>query len=188
MNRPVIYGAVVLVVGLGLLLFLKPEVPKAPAPPAVPTRDVPAASPPDAPPAPAVPKPKLVLPVEDASDAGPAADAAPEPKGPFTTNLGEHRILLRERDGRFIEISAKLVTDDRETWRELRGRRRELVRMMFFLGTHRAADGAQADVGGEQFRADLQARFANVIRSSGWKLVIDRFEVIEVPEKDAGAE
>ncbi len=188
MNKGVVVGGLVLLGALAWLLMSKPD--------PQPTRAVPEAKSPVVAPA-AVPdastlaaKPKRTPDARAA--ATPVADAAavepdgPVDTGPWTVDLGEHRIHLKERDRRVIEIHAKLTTDSALTVREIRGRRRALVRMMFFLGTHRAADGAASDVGGERFRKQLEERYRNVIKTGPFELVIDRFEVFRLPPKDAG--
>lgn len=186
MNKGVVVGGVVLVGALLWLLLLKPEpVPQTPRPQPV----TPVAAP-----APVVdaavgakPKPK---PVDAAVVAPPDAEIvevdAEKPSGPIVVDLGEHQIHLKERDRRVVEIHAKITTESAITAREIRGRKRNLVRMMFFLGTHRAADSAAADVGGANFKATLEARFRNVIKTGSFQLSFDRFEVFELPDVDAG--
>ncbi len=185
MNKAVMVGGLALVGALAWLLLLRPErAPQAPrAPKTAPAETAPAVKAPSA----VTPQPKPRV----ADSGAPPEDAAMEPdtskaKGPFTVDLGEHRIHLRERDGRVVEIHALLTTSSHATWRELLGRKRSLVRMMFFLGTHRAADGAAADVGGASFKAELAKRFGNVIRTGAFELRFERFEVFQLPPRDAG--
>ncbi len=191
MNKGVLIGGVVLVVALAWLMFLRPDpTPRAPTV----TPKTPTAAPvaPDTSPPPVRPAPKTPVANVDAgaaaADAGlTVPDAEAKPKGPFTVDLGEHRIHLRERDGRVVEIHAKLKTNEHVVWREILGRKRSLIRMMFFLGTHRAADGAANDVGGASFKATLEERFGNVIRTGDFELVFERFEVFKLPPKAADA-
>ena len=114
----------------------------------------------------------------------PEPDAAVE-KGPFEIELGEHKVLLRQRDGRYLRMVPVLVTSKPVTRDEIRRRRRELVRMLFFLVSHRDADSV-ADADGEaRLAADLKERFGNVIRTGP----IDRlaFRTFEVVRETADA-
>ena len=156
--------------------------PRAEAPPP------PTASPPSADkPPPAVPPPAAQAPA-DAAAAEVEADAE-APEGPFTYSLGEHEILLMGEGRRFLKLGVTLVMDSAMARDEVRRRRRQLVRMLFFLGSKRQADGAEGAAGRERFERDLKARFGNAIKTGAVNEVeFTRYEVFSRPPPDAGAD
>jgi hypothetical protein len=189
-NKGLIVAGVLLVAALAWLMMVRPDRALTKA---APTVAVPAATPPPVPDAPTPrPRPRPAKAPDASVDVAPAADGAvaeadgAADKGPWTVDLGEHRIHLKERDRRVLEVQVTLTTESKLTIREIRGRRRALIRMMFFLGTHRSADGALSDSGGERFRKDLAERYRNVIKTGEFSLSIERFEVFKLPPKDAG--
>lgn len=116
------------------------------------------------------------------------ADAAVEPpKGPFEVDLGRHTIHLDDPvQRRVLNVRATLVVEQFATSKEVRRRREELVRMMFFLGTHRVPEGAMGPEGRARFRDDLLERYRNVIRSSRVvDLTFSEYEVTVAPAEPA---
>ncbi len=99
-------------------------------------------------------------------DAGPkVADAKAEAEqGPFTVNLGKHKIVLRERD-RALNVALEFVVRDMVTRKEALRQRSRLVRMLFFLGSHRAAEGAISADAEARFEADFLSRIRNVLKT-----------------------
>lgn len=94
-------------------------------------------------------------------DAGP-----PDPGGPVTVDLGHHTIYLNDPvERRVMRFTLRLTVGNGVAAREARLRREELVRMAFFLGSHRVADGAVGQEGRDRFTNDLLERYRNVIRS-----------------------
>jgi flagellar basal body-associated protein FliL len=109
------------------------------------------------------PKPVAVAPDEPPAKAATAVDT---PKGPFTVDLGSHTIQLRDdARKRAVSFTLQVVTQTDETRKELRRRRRDLVRMAYFLGSKRQADGAVGSAGKARFERDLLERFQNVVRT-----------------------
>ena len=102
-------------------------------------------------------------------DAGTVKDAQPSdamPEGPFEFNLGRHKIHLSDPEqGRVLRIGLKVVTPHWRTRKEIARRRMELVRLLFFLGSHRRGDGAVGEEGKARFQADLHERFNNIIKT-----------------------
>jgi hypothetical protein len=94
-------------------------------------------------------------------DAGP-----PDPGGPVTVELGNHTIYLNDPvERRVMRFTLRLTVGNGVAAREARLRREELVRMAFFLGSHRVAEGALGQEGRDRFANDLLDRYRNVIRS-----------------------
>jgi hypothetical protein len=124
-----------------------------------------------------------------AVEAEPDATVDAEPGGPFTVDLGEHEILLKERDGRFLRIGLSAVTPHKVTQKEILRRRRHLVRMLFFLGTRRAADAAAQPGAKTRFGSDLVERLRNVVKTGPIdRLEIRTFEVFHRAPADAAPE
>ena len=111
----------------------------------------------------------VVPPPPSAPDAGMVKDATPSdamPEGPFEIDLGRHKIHLDDPEqGRVARIGLKLVTPHWRTRKEIARRRMELVRLLFFLGSHRRGDGAVGEAGKARFQADLHERFNNIVRT-----------------------
>lgn len=108
-------------------------------------------------------------------DAGP-----PDPGGPVTVDLGNHTIYLNDPvERRVMRFTMRLTVGNGVAAREARLRREELVRMAFFLGSHRVAEGALGQEGRDRFTNDLLDRFRNVIRSGSLDaLELADYEVI----------
>lgn len=108
-------------------------------------------------------------------DAGP-----PDPGGPVTVDLGNHTIYLNDPvERRVMRFTLRLTVGNGVAAREARLRREELVRMAFFLGSHRVADGAVGQEGRDRFANDLLDRYRNVIRSGSLDaLELADYEVI----------
>ncbi len=188
MRRPLIIAAGLgVAVAVAFVVLWKPRGRDA-APIDVPPADqsAPAAPPSFAAPAvrPAPPSEAPAAPIAAASaepDGGPA-----EPQGPFEVELGRHVIHLKDPErGRVLRVSPKLVVDKQVTAKEVRRRKEELVRMMFFLGSHRVADGAEGTDGEARFKADLIERFRNLVRTGQVQdLVFVEYEVAEAPPEN----
>lgn len=86
------------------------------------------------------------------------------PKGPYTVKLGTHTVVLRERD-QAVTITLEVVARDDVTRKEVQRRRRHLVRMLYFLASHRAGAGALLPDAKARFQADLLTRYRNVIKT-----------------------
>lgn len=113
-------------------------------------------------------------------DAGIMPDAAP-PSGPREYSLGVHTVALRNSKKR-IRLETVITVDNPVTLREVRAKRRKLVRMMYFLSAHRAEDGMLAAGGKERYLADLRERYANVIRTGDLgKVEFRQYEVVDAP-------
>jgi flagellar basal body-associated protein FliL len=109
----------------------------------------------------------LAAPATVAEAETPAPDAAVL-QGPFEINLGTHGILLKTAEGaqkRMLDVEVVLVTSNVVTRKEIINRRKQLVRMLFFLGTRRAAASAEGDAGSALFRDHLVERYRNVIKT-----------------------
>lgn len=125
-------------------------------------------------------KPKAVEPppeappsADDPADAEVEADA--EPKGPFEVSLGKHTIYLTDPDGgRVAQMRVILTVPDVSTRKEVLARKRHFVRMLYFLGSKRRADGAIGQAGQRRFEADLLERLNNAMK--GGKVVDVRFD------------
>lgn len=120
----------------------------------------------------ATPPPKLATPRTAAvatelppppEDAGVVPDAA-RPTGPVEYSLGTHTVSMRDTKNR-IKLEVVVTVDNAVTLRELRSKRRKLVRMLYFLSAHRAEDGMTDRAGQTRFLADLRERFGNVMRT-----------------------
>jgi hypothetical protein len=161
------------VAGAAVLLFLLFYRPDSRPPPAV---AVPVAA--DEPPPPDVgvarQRPRPAAPaVKDAPESpAPSVAAAPAPdaevdEGPWTFSFGEQTIHLKDESGqnRVARFTLKATTSSKEALQELRLRREKLLRMVYFLGAHRRADGAAGSSGQARFESDVAARWANVVRS-----------------------
>lgn len=117
------------------------------------------------------PPPQLAVPktVAMATDLPPPEDAgvvpdAAKPTGPVEYSLGTHTVSLRDSKNR-IKLEVVVTVDNPVTLRELRSKRRKLVRMLYFLSAHRAEDGMTDKTGEMRFLADLRERFGNVMRT-----------------------
>ena len=136
------------------------------------------------------PAPPPAPPAIAAADAGPEPDAAAE-QGPYRVDLGEHSILLAERDGRFLRVGLQLVTPTLEGRAELIRRRRELIRMLYFLASKRSADAIELPGAEARFEDDLAPRYQNAVRSGAIAdIEFTRFEMERraIPTPDAGPE
>lgn len=189
MNRYALFAIALGLVALAVFLLLDdPEVQKPPPvqPPRVEQADPDAA--PDPAPAPPPTRAADAAPPPD-DDAEPTPDAAAE-AGPVRYDLGEHSILLAERDGRYLRVGITLVVDDAEARRSVARHRRQLVRMLYFLGSKRSADATERPDAEARFRDDLGSRYRNVLRDLELREIeLTRFEVErrEMPTPDAGA-
>jgi flagellar basal body-associated protein FliL len=95
------------------------------------------------------------------------------PTGPFEVDLGAHTLYLKtDPENRVIRARFRVVVGTAAAQRETRLRREELLRMVYFLGTHRAAEGAEGEAGRDRFARDLLDRFRNVIRSGPVEAVL----------------
>lgn len=187
MNRVVLLIVALIAVAIGLFVLLNPlevEGPEPSSPTAAPAP--PAEAPPDPPPAPAKAEPVTAEPEKAEPRETEPDPAEPELEdGPFRYSLGNHRISLKERDGRYLQVEVTLVTSDRETRKEIPRRRRALVRMLYFLVSHRSADAVTLADGPKRLGDDLMARYRNVLRSPLDTLEMNTFKVVEgpVPQK-----
>ncbi|MCB9522390.1 MAG: hypothetical protein H6702_03300 [Myxococcales bacterium] len=140
-------------------------------------------------PATAPPSVAAVAPPPAAADAGMEPDAAGPPSDRY--DLGDHVVRLRTPEGSPpMELVIQVVVRAQgEALREVRLRRRQLIRMLFFLGSHRQADGALGAEGQDRFKADLLARYRNVVRSGEVEdLEFPTWRVQPVPAGAAGAD
>lgn len=134
---------------------------------------------------PVKPPPKsaeTTVPATDArvTDAG-VTDAAPKDEGPKEYSLGIHTVSLRNSKKR-IRLETVITVDNPVTLREVRAKRRKLVRMMYFLSAHRNEDGMLAAGGKARYLADLRERFGNVIRTGDLgKVEFRQYEVVDAP-------
>ena len=104
-------------------------------------------------------------------DAGP-----PDVIGPVVVDLGRHTIYLNDPvSRRVMRFTLRITVGNQAAAKESRLRREELVRMAFFLGSHRVADGALGQEGRDRFAADLLDRFRNVIHSGS----MDGIELVD---------
>lgn len=150
--------------------------------PAAPVTVASTAAPTEAPEAPVTIAPKTAAPptAPEPVDAGLLADAA-KPTGPVDINLGAHTISMRDSKKR-LQVELVMTVDNPVTLREVRSKRRNLVRMLFFLSAHRVEDGMLGGEGKARFLADLRERFGNVIRTGDIKdLRFTRYEVVDPP-------
>ncbi len=163
-----------------------PPATKAPAPPK--TRKAPPPLPPPMKRAPkAAPTPAPPAPI-DAAGAEDVPDAE-APQGPHTYSLGEHTILLKGEGRRLLTVGIELTMDSARGADEVRRRRRQLVRMLFFLCANRQAAGTIGADGEARLKADLESRFGNAIKSGTIRsLEFTRFEVSSPAATDAGPE
>lgn len=171
MNRFALLAIAVVAIIIGWLVFFAGPVVEAPPPVKAPTLQPPEPPPAETPVAPA-PTPPPVEPPPAAPDAGPAPDAATE-TGPSWVDLGRHTILFAERDGRFLEIELRLHTDTRADAEAVQRRRRQLVRMLYFLVTKRSAEASAEPGSKTRLIEDLKPRFVNAMRTGR----ISRIEV-----------
>jgi flagellar basal body-associated protein FliL len=180
MNRfALVAVALVAILIAAVVIFNRPTVQ---SPPAVPPPTVVAVAPdamtiPVRPPDPAPPVPETNADGGAADTDAADTDAAVEP-GPYRVELGEHSILLAERDGRFLRVGVTLVTPTIAGRAELGRRRRELLRMLYFLGSHRSAEAVALPDAEARFDEDLTERFGNAVRSGAIAdVVFTRFEI-----------
>lgn len=185
MNRFALAAVALVALAIAAVVFFaEPEV--EPPPPVQPPTVRTVA--PDAAAAPARPRPPAPEPPLAAADAGPAPDAAAE-RGPYRVDLGEHSILLAERDGRFLRVGLQLVTPTLEGRAELIRRRRELIRMLYFLGSKRSAEAIELPDAEARFEDDLAPRYQNAVRSGAIAdIEFTRFQMERrpIPTPDAG--
>jgi len=154
-----------------------PKTRKAPNSPTPPIKRAP-----DPIPAPSPPDPTDAAPPEVVADAA-------APQGPFAYSLGEHRILLKGEGRRFLTVKIDLVMNSAKARDEVRRRRGQLVRMLFFLCSKRQAEGTMGSEGRARLKADLHERFGNAIKSGDLlELNFVRYEVGAPQSADAGSE
>lgn len=122
---------------------------------------------------------------------------APEPEvevaqGPFEVRLGKHTLQVRGEDPglrTLVELELVAVTATQETQREMSRRRAELVRMLFFLGSHRAEAAIRLPEAETVFASDLLERFRNAVRSGEiLELKISNWRVYQRPALPPGGE
>ena len=118
------------------------------------------------------PPPRIPAPVSAAAqsalpdppeDAGVEPDAA-KPTGPVEYSLGTHTVSMRDSKNR-VKLEVVVTVDNPVTLRELRSKRRKLVRMLYFLSAHRTEDGMTDSAGQNRFLGDLRERFTNIMRT-----------------------
>jgi flagellar basal body-associated protein FliL len=123
------------------------------------------------PPAPRAPATAAPMPVKE-----PPTLLAPEPveepveaeQGPFEVSLGKHTIQVRSDDPSvrsMVDIELVAVTPTATTRNELGRRRRDVVRMLFFLASHRTSESVALAEADRVFADDLLERLRNVIRT-----------------------
>lgn len=185
MNRFALLAVAIVAVVIAWFVFFAGPTVEAPPPVEAPTVEAP---PPSAPvPAATPPTPVAPPPVEEA--APDAAVDAETPSGPVTVDLGQHDILLAERDGRFLQLQIGIVAADPAAATAVRLKRRAMVRMLYFLVTKRSAEGVEAAGGQQRLVDDLLPRFRNLARTAKIDgLEVKRFRVItkELKQPDAG--
>ena len=124
----------------------------------------------------------------EAPDEAPIDDAGPpEPdvgQGPWMVDLGSHTIYLKD-EGQVMRVHPVLWLTRRVTQKEVARRRRRLVRMLFFLGSHRRAEGSRGSEGQQRFHDDLLARFRNVVKTGPIaRLELAQYEITDAPKPD----
>ena len=180
------------VVALALLAFLFWYTPERRAAMAV---NAPAAQalPTNAPTLPGVPSARVAQTPGGPATAIPGSPAAlidagaPDPAGPFDVNLGKQTIYLKDdAQGRVAHFELHLTVTNQAAERETRLRREELLRMTYFLGSHRVADGALGEDGRDRFAHDLLERYRNVVRSGEvMDVKLEGYEVVPGPPRAA---
>ena len=85
-----------------------------------------------------------------------------------------------------MKFTLTLGTQDPETYRMFAPLRRKLVRMLYFLGTHRVIEAFRTEGGEERFRVDFEKRVKNVIRNKPLTVDLINFEVQRVRLDDEG--
>lgn len=134
------------------------------------------ASPPAAAPR-STPAPRSVAPGAPAAviDAGP-----PDSIGPVVVDLGRQTIYLSDPvEHRVMRFTLRLTVGNQAAAKEARLRRDELIRMAYFLGSHRVGDGAVGQEGRDRFADDLLERYRNVIHTGSMdSLELADYEVI----------
>lgn len=185
MNRFALLAVAIIAIIIAWFVFFAGPTVEPPPPVEAPTVKT-APPPPSQPPAPAPPTP-VAQPDEDA---GPDAEVDAEaPSGPVVIDLGQHEIMLAERDGRFLQLQLTLTAADRTSAAIVRRKRRTLIRSLFFLVSKRSADGVESAGGEARLVADLLPRFRNQVRAAKIERVdITRFRVIfkEIKTPDGG--
>lgn len=135
-------------------------------------------------PAPKAPATEAPMPVKappSVFEPTPVEEPVEAEQGPFEVRLGKHTIQVRGTDPALrtlVDIELLAVTPTVETRNELTRRRRELVRMLFFLASHRTAESVALPEAERVFADDLLERMRNVIRTgeltelriTGWKV------------------
>ncbi len=103
--------------------------------------------------------------------------------GPVTVDLGGHTLYLKDpTEGRVARLRLKVVGHNEAVAREVRLRRSELLRMLYFLASHREAEGALGEAGRDRFASDLLDRFRNVVRTGPIdELQFEGYEVVPRP-------
>ena len=102
-----------------------------------------------------------------------------------TFSLGTHSILLKGGEWK-MKFTLTLGTQDPETYRMFSPLRRKLVRMLYFLGTHRVIGAFRTEGGEERFRVDFEKRVKNVIRNKPLTVDLINFELQRVRLDDEG--
>ncbi len=171
MNRFALLAVAVIAIVIAWLVFFAGPTVEPPPPVQAPT--VPTAPPTPPPTAEPAPTPDPAPPPSAAPEADAGVDAE-APQGPVTVDLGQHDILLAERDGRFLRLHLALVTPDEAAARVTRLKRRALVRMLYFLVTKRTADSAESPGARDRLVETLEPRFRNLLRAGA----LDRIEVL----------
>ncbi|MFN3200981.1 MAG: hypothetical protein ACE366_21450 [Bradymonadia bacterium] len=192
-------AALMAVAGAGVLLwaFFRPEARKATAPapteisaPSQPSKTAarPVTRPrptPEAQPSDALPTamPKINAPSVQVAEEAPDAEVE---QGPFEVSYGQHILFFNDpEENRVARAHVKLTVPDAATRAEVVQRRKQLLRMLYFLATRRKAEPAQGPGGRRRFEVDYLDRINNVIR--GEPVLDVRFEDYSVgpkPDKD----
>jgi hypothetical protein len=98
-----------------------------------------------------------------------------------TVELGTHTVYLKDEttEKRVMRFELRVTVSNAAGAKEARLRRDDLVRMAFFLGSHRVAEGALGEAGRDRFANDLLERYRNVIRLGTVDAVeLARYEVL----------
>ena len=104
----------------------------------------------------------------------PSAEETPAPYAPRALSLGRHKLSIIDGSAR-LEVGLSLQVTSRAAERQVRGLRRRILQMTYFLSSRRRAEGMRGYGGLERFRNDLEERVRNLVRSEG----LERISLIE---------